>query len=178
MSGAPEIAVGLIAAVGSNGVVGKDGGLPWHLPEDLRHFKRMTRGHVVVLGRRTWEEIGRPLPGRPHIVVSRTLDLPPHPDARLANDLATALAMGRRIEAEAVNEGRVERGIVWLIGGTRLWEEGWPMADEAWITEVDAAPDGDTFFPEVDRSGWQREEIGRAEGPPAMRFVCWRRKKP
>ncbi len=178
MSAADAVRVGLIAAVGRDGVVGRDGGLPWHLPEDLRHFKRMTRGHVVVLGRRTWEEIGRPLPGRPHVVVSSSLQEPPHPDVRLARDLDEAIRLGRAIEAEAVEAGRIEAGIVWLIGGPRIWAEGWSRVDEAWLTEVDAAPPGDTYFPAVDFGDFTREVVRVEAGPPAQTYVCWRRKSP
>src|SRR5438093_10680899 len=105
----------LVAAVAANGVIGRDGQLPWHLPEDLKHFKRLTLGHPVIMGRRTWESLGRALPGRDNIVVTRTAGYEA-PRAAIASSLEAALALGA---AESV---------VFVIGSQQLFPEPLPIA--------------------------------------------------
>ncbi len=170
------VRIGLIAAVARNGVVGRDGALPWQIPDDLAHFKRQTRDHVIVLGRATWQEIGRPLPRRTHIVVSTTLSTPPHPDVHLAHDVDSALALGRQLEADAAGAGAVDEAIVWVIGGPRLWLAAWPQVDVAWITEIDADPAGDTHFPALDTSAFDIVETRIGVGEPPHRFVRYQRR--
>jgi dihydrofolate reductase len=163
------VRLALIAAVGRNGVVGHEGALPWHLPADLRHFRRCTTGHTVVLGRRTWAELGRPLPKRRMVVVSATLAAPAHAEVQVASDLAAALALAVAWERAAVRSP-AER-VVWLLGGPRLWREAWPHTDEAWLTEVDLAPEGDTLFPTLDLDAFTAEVLSEDPGPPALRFT-------
>lgn len=147
----------LVAAVAANGVIGTDGRLPWHLPEDLQHFKRLTLGHPVVMGRRTWESLGRPLPGRDNIVVTRQ----PGYDAAgasVASSLAAALALC------AVEP------VVFVIGGRELFAEALPLAAGLVLTEIHRDFPGDVRFPEYDRARWretQREAHTAADG---MRF--------
>jgi len=139
----------LVAAVASNGVIGVNGQLPWHLPEDLRHFKRITMGHPIIMGRRTWESLKNPpLPGRENIVVTRNRDYEA-PGASVATSLASALALC------------AGESVAFVIGGRKLFEESLPIADGLVMTEIDRAYDGDTWFPEYDRSRWketQRED--------------------
>jgi len=135
----PEIV--LVAAMGRNRVIGAEGAMPWHLPADLKHFKAVTLGHPVVMGRRTFESIGRALPGRRNIVVSRRLDAPPA-GCELARSIDEALAL---IDAEPVM----------VIGGAQLYRALLPAADRLELTRVDMAPDGDTRFPELDSRDWQ-----------------------
>ena len=135
--------VTLIVAWARNRVIGRDGGLPWHLPEDLRRFKQTTWGHPIVMGRRTWESLGRPLPGRRNIVVTRDPGWSAAGCER-ASGLAQALAMC---------EGAAE---VFVIGGARLFAEALPLAQRLILTEIDADFEGDTFFPPVDLSGWRQ----------------------
>jgi dihydrofolate reductase len=147
----------LVAAVAANGVIGRDGQLPWHLPEDLRHFKRLTLGHPVIMGRLTWESLGKPLPGRENIVVSARPGYEA-PGAAVANSLEAALALCA-IEP-----------IVFVIGGQRLFAESLPLAAGLVLTEIHREFPGDTWFPEYDRSRWretQREAHTAADG---MRF--------
>jgi dihydrofolate reductase len=139
--------VTLVAAVAANGVIGRDGGLPWHLPDDLRHLKRLTRGHVLVMGRRTFDSIGRPLPERTTIVVTR------QPDWRAQGVLSApgvheALARAAEIDDQ-----------VFVLGGEEIFRLALPVADAMVISEVDARPDGDTVFPPVDWAAWR--EVGR-----------------
>lgn len=131
----------LIVARARNGTIGRDNTLPWRLPEDLAHFKRTTMGAPVIMGRKTWDSIGRPLPGRRNIVVSRNAAL----------KLEGAEVAGSLEEAQRLCVG-VEQ--VFLIGGAQLYEEALPSADRLVVTEIDADVDGDAFFPPIDRAHW------------------------
>jgi dihydrofolate reductase len=137
------VTVSIIAAVASNGVIGRDGGLPWRLSADLKRFKALTMGHHVVIGRRTWESIGRPLPGRTLVVVSRSLDKPA--DGVLA---ATSLA-----EALDLAAGDTE---VFVAGGAEIYRLALPLADRIYLTRVHAEVEGDTRFPDLEWTAWHR----------------------
>ncbi|WP_137923209.1 dihydrofolate reductase [Cupriavidus sp. 2SB] len=131
----------LIVARARNGVIGRDNTLPWRLPEDLQHFKRTTLGAPIIMGRKTWDSIGRPLPGRRNIVVSRNRDL----------KLEGAEVVSSLEDAQRLCVG-VEQ--VFLIGGAQLYAEALPSADRLIVTEIDADVEGDAHFPAVDRSTW------------------------
>jgi dihydrofolate reductase len=163
-AGGPRIY--LVAAVASNGIIGADGKLPWHLPEDLRHFKKLTLGHPILMGRKTWESLGKALPGRENIVVSSQPGYEA-PGAAVASSLESALAL---CAGEAV---------AFVIGGYRLFLESLPLASGIVLTEIQREFEGDTYFPEFDRSAWketQREAHTAADG---MRFdfVLYERKR-
>ncbi|MGH3370398.1 MAG: dihydrofolate reductase [Nocardioidaceae bacterium] len=136
----------LVAAVADNGVIGKDGRMPWHLPEDLRHFREVTRGHPVVMGRVTFESIGRPLPDRANIVITRrqgwTAD-----GVEVASDLEDAL----RLAAARLEDAG---GDVMVIGGAQVYAAALDLADAQVLTEVHQTPEGDTSYPAFDRSEW------------------------
>jgi dihydrofolate reductase len=156
----------LIVARARNGVIGRDNALPWRLPADLAFFKRTTMGHPIVMGRRTWESIGRPLPGRQNIVVSRTL-ANPQPGVIVVPDLAAAYAA-----AATADEA-------FVIGGAQLYADAMPTADRIYLTDVDAVVDGDVRFPELDLADWRATLI---ETHPAderhawpLRFICFDR---
>ena len=135
--------VSLIAAVAANGVIGRDGDIPWRLPGEQKLFKARTVGHVLVMGRRTYESIGRPLPDRTTIVVTRQPGW--HADGVLtAGSVPEALARGAELDDE-----------VFVAGGQEIYREALPVADRLVITRVDARPDGDTVFPPVDWAAWQ-----------------------
>lgn len=140
----------LIAAVSLNGVIGRDGGLPWHIPEDLKHFRRNTVGHAIIMGRKTWESIGRPLPKRRNIVVTRQQGLRIE-GCEVVHSLDEALSLAR----DGDEEPRV-------IGGASLYEEALPRATRLLLTEVQQQVEGDTFFPEWDEAAWS--ETSRSEG--------------
>ena len=157
MSHASGPRVYLVAAVAANGVIGKNGGLPWHLPEDLKHFKRLTLGHPVIMGRKTWESLGKALSGRENIVVT-TRPGYDAPGAAVAGSLPAALAL---CAAEPV---------AFVIGGQQLFAESLPIADGLVLTEIQRDFPGDAWFPQYDRSRWretQREAHTAADG---MRF--------
>ena len=153
MSGAP---IALVAAVARNGVIGRDNALPWRLPGDMRHFRSITDGKPVLLGRKTWQSIGRPLPGRFVIVLSADLDYRPD-GVELARTplegLARAAAIARR---EAASE-------IVVAGVASLYETLIGQAQRLHVTEVDLAPDGDTRFPPIDPHLWI--ETARAHHP-------------
>ena len=137
--------VTVIVAVAQNGVIGKDGDLPWRLPDDLAYFKRLTSGHPIVMGRKTWESLGRPLPNRRNIVLSRQ----PGYEAEGAEVVT---------DFEAALDGLTEDE-VFVIGGAGLYAAALPLADRVCWTEVHADVEGDTVFPEWDRRAW--EEVSR-----------------
>ena len=144
----------LLVAVAQNGAIGKDNQLLWPLPEDLKRFKRLTTGHVVVMGRKTYESIGKPLPNRVNVVVSR------NPNFRAEGcQVVSSLE-----EALTVADNRT----VFLIGGAELYRLGLPLCDRIELTEVHTAPEGDTFF-EFDRTHWK--EISREPHPADERHA-------
>ena len=138
----------LVVAIARNGVIGRDNALPWRLPADLAHFKKVTMGHPVVMGRRTYESIGKPLPGRQNIVVTRNRGF---------------VAPGCTVVGSLDEAWRAAGGAdeVSIIGGTTLFEETLPLADVIHLTEVEADVEGDTFFPRFDRGQWQEREVAR-----------------
>ncbi|MGZ5034907.1 MAG: dihydrofolate reductase [Usitatibacter sp.] len=138
----------LVVAVARNGVIGRDNALPWKLPADLAHFKRVTMGHPVVMGRHTHESIGKALPGRKNIVVTRDRAYRA-PGCTVVHSLD---------EAWRAAEGAQE---VCVIGGTTLFEETLPIADVIHLTEVEADVEGDTLMPRFDRSQWREREVAR-----------------
>lgn len=149
----------MILAIAANGVIGREGGLPWSEPEDRAHFESTTRGATVIMGRRTWEETGRPLDGRVNIVVSRSFD--PPPGVHSASNLDDAVAIARR----------VARGETFVIGGARLFTEAAPRARRVYLTEIPGAPEGDTVF---DRTVFERAglvEVSSRTTGSGLRFV-------
>lgn len=158
----------MVAAVGANGVIGRAGGLPWRLPSDLKHFRALTLGRPLIMGRLTFEGIGRPLPGRTTVVLTR--DAAWHHDGvETAATLEAALARGREIAA------RDGVGAVIIAGGAAVYGAALPYADRIELTEVALTPDGDAVFPKLDRGEWReaaRSGALRAEGDEAaMVFV-------
>lgn len=156
--------VTLVAAVADNGVIGAEGNIPWRIPADFAHFKAITLGHVLVMGRATYESIGRPLPGRTTIVLTR--DPTWSADGVLvAPDLATALQLATAIDEE-----------VFVVGGASVYAEALAVADAQVLTEVHLSPEGDTRYPEFAPLAWieeRREPYLDAEIP--YEFVWYAR---
>lgn len=149
----PDITISMIVARGRNGVIGRDGDLPWRLSADLASFKRITLGKPIIMGRTTWESFPkRPLPGRENIVLSRDWNYAA-PGARVYSSLPPAINVAGAMAAKA---GADE---IFIIGGAQIYERGMALADRLYITEVDAAPDGDVFFPEMNAAEWR--EVAR-----------------
>jgi dihydrofolate reductase len=141
------IKIALVVARGTNGVIGTDGDLPWKLSSDLKRFKEITLGKPVIMGRKTWASIGRPLPGRPNLIVSRDPNFKAL-GASVWSNLDVAIAAGQAMaKADGVTE-------VCIIGGGELYAQTLDRADRLYITEVDASPKGDARFPAFDRANW------------------------
>jgi dihydrofolate reductase len=147
----------LVAAVADNGIIGAHGKLPWHLPEDLKHFKQLTLGHPVIMGRRTWESLGKPLPGRENIVVTR------RPDYQ-----AAGASIARSIEgAVALCAGEP---VAFVIGGAEIYAAALPLADGLVLTEIHKDYEGDTRFPPWDRTAWRVSQKETHTAGDGVRF--------
>ncbi len=140
----------LVAAMGANRVIGADGGMPWHLPEDLKHFKAVTLGTTMIMGRRTFDSIGRPLPGRRTIVVTRDASWQ-HDGVDVAHSLDEALALAGDAPVS-------------IVGGGQIYAQALPLADRMELTFIDAEPHGDTVFPEWESSHWREIASEQREG--------------
>lgn len=156
----------LIAAVASNAVIGRDGRLPWRLPEDLRRFRVLTTGHSVIMGRRTWDSLARALPERQNIVVTRRSGFA----AEGAITVPSLVAALEEVQCPAP---------AFCIGGGQLYRAALPFAEIAYITEIEREVEGDATFPALDRAEWREtaRESGTAEGadPFAYAFVTYER---
>jgi len=156
----------IIAAVAQNGVIGNANALPWHLPEDMKHFKALTTGHAVIMGRKTWESLPpkfRPLPNRRNIVLTR--------DPAYRAEGATVVHSpdaARKVGAD---------GTAYIIGGAELYAQMLPYAQRLELTEIDATYEGDAFFPSFDRAQWRevKRESGRTEAGLGYAFVTYER---
>lgn len=158
----------IIAAVATNRVIGRDNQLIWNIPADMAHFKTLTQGHTVLMGRKTWESLPprfRPLPGRRNIVISRQPDYAAA-GAELANSLAAGLAL-------AANDERV-----FVIGGAEIYQQAMTVADRLEITEVALNPEGDSWFPEIAAVNWEKTAKITPPEPTGtgFSFVSYRRK--
>ena len=161
--------VSLVAAVAENNVLGRDNQLPWHLPADLKYFKQLTTGHHVLMGRKTWESIGKPLPNRISLVVSRSDDFRPE-------GAAVVRTVEEGIEA-ARNAGETE---LFIIGGGEIFRLAMPLADRIYLTRINHNFEGDVFFPEIDTNLWKETKSERftadEKNPYGYCFVMLMRK--
>lgn len=142
--------ISIVAAVAENGVIGRDGGLPWRLPADTKFFKELTTGHTVIMGRKTWDEIARPLRHRRNIVITRNVAWSAE-GAERAGSLAKALEL-------AGGEAQV-----FVIGGAEIYRQALPIVDRMYLTHVHTSVEGDTWFPEWDTAAWHMETEQRFE---------------
>lgn len=164
--------IALIWAMARNGVIGRDNKLPWHLPEDLKYFKRVTTGKPVIMGRKTYDSIGRPLPNRTNIVVTRDASLT-RPGARVVTSLDAALDLAR---ADAVIS---DVGEVMVMGGADIYAQALPHADRLYVTLVHAEVEGDAVFPPIDLNAYRelaREDFKAGDANPYdYSFVVYER---
>ena len=157
----PEIVI--IAAVARNRVIGKDNQLLWHIPEDMAHFKALTAGHTVIMGRKTWESLPprfRPLPGRRNIVITRQAAY-----AATGAELAGSLEKALELASTA--------SVAFVIGGEQIYRQAMAVADRLEITEVDQEPEGDAWFPEIDAVDWKKTATSEGSG---FAFVTYLRR--
>lgn len=146
--------ISLIVAKADNGVIGQGNKMPWHIPSELQHFKARTLGKPIIMGRKTFESLGRVLPGRPHVVISRS-DVALPDNCYLVHSLQDALDKAQTLTAADNDE-------VVVIGGAEIYRQALPLVDTLYVTEVHLTPDGDAFFPELDTRQWremQREDV-------------------
>lgn len=160
--------IALVVAVAENGSIGRDNQMIWHLPDDLRHFKKITSGHPIIMGRRTFEAIGRPLPNRTNIVVTRQPDWQAA-GCEVAYSVPTALELARQTAED-----------VFVIGGGEIYRQALTAADTIYLTEVHHTFDGDATFPELNPGEWREETRERHEPDEkhayAFSFVTLRRR--
>ncbi|MGZ0704678.1 dihydrofolate reductase [Pseudomonas piscis] len=164
-----SLPLSLIAALAENRVIGVDNSMPWHLPGDFKYFKATTLGKPIIMGRKTWDSLGRPLPGRLNIVVSRQTGLMLE-GAEVYPSLEAAVV---RAEQWALEQGVDE---LMLIGGAQLYAQALEQADRLYLTRVALNPQGDAWFPAFDEQQWKRvsEVLNPAEGDrPAYSFEVW-----
>lgn len=169
------VPVAMIAAVGENGIIGSDGAIPWRLPTDFAHFKRTTMGKPLIMGRKTFESIGKPLPGRTNIIVTRQAEYRPE-GVLVFHSLGEALAHAQEIAAaDGVDE-------VMIGGGGEIYREAMPLAERLYVTHVAASPPGDVRFPLIDPKQWEVDatpELQRTERDSADFTVkVYRRHEP
>ncbi|MCF5707005.1 dihydrofolate reductase [Pseudomonas syringae] len=167
-----HLPLSLIAALGENRVIGVDNSMPWHLPGDFKYFKATTLGKPIIMGRKTWDSLGRPLPGRLNLVVSRQENL----QLDGAEVFASLDAAVKRAEAWAAEQGVDE---VMLIGGAQLYAQGLAQADRLYLTRVALSPEGDAWFPEFDLAQWtlvSNTENAPVDDKPAYTFEVWERR--
>lgn len=153
--------IALIAAMTPDRVIGREGRIPWNIPGEQKRFKELTMGHTIVMGRRTYEEIGRPLPGRQTIVVSTTKNFD-QPGCRTAGSLTEALALSAGKD-------------VYISGGSRLYEEALPLADVLYLTEIEKKIEGDAYFPEFDESRYHKTVEEKHGGEISYTYVTYMR---
>ena len=166
-----SLPLSLIAALAENRVIGIDNSMPWHLPGDFKYFKATTLGKPIIMGRKTWDSLGRPLPGRLNLVISRQPDL----QLQGAEVFASLDAAIERAEAWAFEQGADE---IMLIGGAQLYELGLGQADRLYLTRVALQPEGDAWFPAFDEGQWQlvsNTPNEATDGKPAYAFEVWER---
>jgi dihydrofolate reductase len=167
-----DVKIVLVAAHARNGVIGRDGDMPWRLPSDLKHFKAATLGTPVVMGRKTYLSIGRPLPGRANIIVSRS--------GFSADGVETAGSLDAALDLARSHAGNAGANRISVIGGGQIYALAIGRADELLLTEVDADIDGDTVFPAIDSSLWKKislsEPVKSEKDSHTVRFAVWRRR--
>jgi len=162
--------INIIVAMGENRVIGKEGKLPWRLPEDLKHFKEKTTGHTVIMGRKTFESIGKPLPERANVVITRHIHLIPKeflgPGFVLTNSLDWTLEVEKRLGNE-----------VWIIGGAEIYRQTIDKADMLYVTLINHDFDGDAYFPEINEAVWELVEQSAMQygGENAPYHYCYQR---
>jgi dihydrofolate reductase len=159
VTGQNRIPIILVVAVAENGVIGRDNQLPWRIKSDLKYFRAITMNKPVVMGRKTYASIGRPLPGRTNIIVSRRDDFTAT-GVLVAPGIDQALAAAR---GDALRRGTNE---IAIIGGTEIFNQVMPMADRLALTQVHAKPEGDTYFPPIDPAVWREiDRTPQSQGP-------------
>jgi dihydrofolate reductase len=155
-----------IAAVAKNGVIGSENALPWNIPEDMQFFRQSTKNHVVIMGRKTYDSMGKPLPNRENAVISRNAHWSPSESfagqVRLFSSAEEAISFYRSLYAGDPSK------IIFVIGGAQIYESVFDQLDEVWLTEIDAMVDGDAVFPFYRDASLQRSDFKRISSRPGV----------
>lgn len=157
----------LVIAVADNGVIGIQNRLPWRAPADLARFKAITMGKPMIMGRKTFDSLGRVLPGRPHVVITRQQGLQLPENCHVVHSIEEAIAKAKTLVDAS--------GEITVIGGAEIYAQALPVADCVHLTRVHLRPEGDTFFPDLDSQVWQAVESVEAEGEPACTYITYKR---
>lgn len=187
-----ECLISSIVCIAKNRAIGQGGSMIWHLPEDLKHFRRTTMGHPVIMGRKSYDSLGKPLPGRPNLVVSRQHDSLGRAESPLFKEMEQA---GGEKASPQINEGpflykTIDEAIdaaksmarelsvseIFITGGGEIYRQTLPITQKLYLTVIDRDYEGDTFFPEIDWSQWSVESEDRRAGDPPFTFFTLRRK--
>lgn len=164
----PRIAA--IAAMSKNRVIGRDNQLPWHIPEDFKHFKRTTMGKPVIMGRKTYESLGKPLPGRVNIVISRNPD-------DIQGDVFAVDTLDKAIERAKAIAAADKVDEIFIIGGGQIYEAALPQTDRLYLTIIDEIVEGDAYFPTFDESAWQEISTRHYTDPVPYDIKVFERKE-
>jgi dihydrofolate reductase len=160
------LTISLVVAAAKNNAIGKEGALPWHLPNDMKHFKNVTWAMPVIMGRKTFETLGKPLKGRKNIVITRQKGFKPE-GAIVVNNFEDALFVAKETDAKEAM----------VIGGGEIYKMAFAKAGRIYLTRVDAEPEGDTFFPELDKKAWklvsQKDNLPDEKNSYAHSFQVW-----
>ena len=165
---ASSVNIALICAMAQNRVIGRDGRLPWHLPEDLKHFKRTTMGHPIIMGRKTWQSIARPLPGRRNIVISRN----PSFSQEVPEEVQVVSSLQEALQLCETSDQDSE---AFIIGGAKLYEAAFPLAKHFHLTKIHAEVEGDTVLTGFNESEWQeitRQDYAPDDNNPYPYSIC------
>lgn len=169
-----EITISIIVAAARNGVIGKDNQLPWHLPQDLQYFKALTTGKPIIMGRKTFESIGRPLPNRTNIVITRNPEWQ-HDKLIVCGDLDDAIKQAKEVLSSRDNLSDE----VMIIGGAEIYKAALPIADRVYLTQINRDVEGDARFPELSQSEWILDKVqaGENNASEPHEFRVYERKK-
>lgn len=154
-----SILISAIVAMGKNRAIGKDNKLLWHIPEEFKHFKATTMGKPVIMGRKTYESLGKPLPGRANIVISRTPD-------KIEGKVFAVETLDQAISQATIIALEAGQEEICIIGGAQLYEAALPLLDRIYLTIIDQDYEADTFFPDFDQSQWEETSSSKYPGPP------------
>lgn len=156
-----------IVARARNGVIGRQNQLPWHIPSDLKFFHEKTKGHVLLMGRKTFESLGKPLPNRFHIVITRQKDcMSSDPMVRFVPDIKAGIEVAKSL----LNQYPAE---VFVLGGSEIYAQTMEQIDRLYLTAIDEEYDGDAYFPDIDSRKWKLVENREEKGSPNLAFQTW-----
>lgn len=185
-----KVIISSIVAVAKNNAIGKNNGMIWHLPEDLKHFKKTTLGKPILMGRKSYESLGKPLPGRPNIVVSRSYkNLPLNNPTSIFKDMEVDESIASKINEGPFLFATIDEGIaaakgmaskmnvdeIFITGGGEIYKQTLPITERLYLTRIERNYDGDTFFPELNMSEWRIISEDRHAGDPPFTFLVLER---